>query len=170
MNPFRYCPSCRKSVKRGEEELLDCPCGFHFYLNPAPCSLAVLTNRKKEILFVVRGRAPRKGFLDLPGGFVGYGESIEQGVRRELREEIGVVPKVLRYIGSYPDRYLYRGIRYHVVSSAFWGVLTNEEVSRVGVADDISGVEWHPKTEIPTSRFAFKSMKKILDDFLSTRG
>ncbi len=170
MNPFRYCPSCRKLLKSVEERLLDCTCGFHFYLNPAPCSLAVLTNTKKQILFVVRGGAPRKGYLDFPGGFIEYNESIETGIRRELQEEIGVVPRILTYFTSYPDRYLYKGIQYNVVSSAFSGTLSTREVNKVRAADDISGYEWHHRTKLPIARFAFPSMKKILEDFLSTRG
>ncbi len=170
MKPFRYCPRCQKPLNVVEERLLDCSCGFHFYINPAPCSLAVLTNAHKEILFVVRGRAPRKGYLDLPGGFVEYQESAEQGIRRELTEEIGVVPNALQYFGSYPDRYLYNGIRYHVLSSAFSGILSAREAAQVRAADDISGYEWHPRIKLPMSRFAFPSMKKIFEDFLSTRG
>lgn len=170
MNPFRYCPSCRKPFTQKEKRLLDCSCGFHFYINPAPCSLTVLTNPQKEILFVIRGRAPRKGYLDLPGGFVEYAESIESGIVRELQEEIGVVPKSLTYFTSYPDRYLYRGINYHVVSSAFFGTLSAREVAQVRAADDISGYQWHSRTKLPTARFAFPSMNNILEDFLSTRG
>lgn len=151
------------------QRLLDCACGFHFYINPAPCAIAVLSNAKGEVLFVVRANFPRKGYLDLPGGFIKCNERGEEGIQRELREELGVVPGRLRYMGSYPDRYWYRGIRYHVMSLVYVGKFSAKEESSVCAADDVSGIEWHLMKKLPFNRFAFPSMKKIVNDFLATR-
>ena len=57
---------------------------------------------------VLLGRRGIEPFLDLwdtPGGFVEVGESLEECVRRELREEAGVEVEVGRLIASVPDTY-----------------------------------------------------------------
>lgn len=46
--------------------------------------------RKNQILLVLKTRGPYKGKFDLPGGALHHGESIEDALKRELKEEIGV--------------------------------------------------------------------------------
>lgn len=54
-----------------------------------------------RILLVRRGRPPFRGRWALPGGFVEVGETVEQAVVRELREETGLRPAGLRLLGVY---------------------------------------------------------------------
>ena len=58
------------------------------------------------LLLIERKNDPGKGLYDLPGGFVDYGETLEQGMKRELKEEIGIAPKNLKYYSSKPKQYL----------------------------------------------------------------
>jgi 8-oxo-dGTP diphosphatase len=46
--------------------------------------------RKDSVLLVKRGRQPAYGEWSLPGGLVEVGESLEEAVRREVREEVGL--------------------------------------------------------------------------------
>ncbi|WP_428245992.1 NUDIX hydrolase [Ferrovibrio sp.] len=43
-----------------------------------------------KVLMIRRGQPPRQGLWSLPGGGQILGETVEQGIRRELREETGV--------------------------------------------------------------------------------
>ena len=54
-------------------------------------------NADGELLVVTRNRDPAKGTWDLPGGFLDPGETYEQGLRRELREELNLDIFALRY-------------------------------------------------------------------------
>ena len=51
---------------------------------------------QREVLLVERGRNPLKGFWSLPGGLVETGETLEQAVAREVREETGLRVKPVR--------------------------------------------------------------------------
>lgn len=73
------------------------------------------------IVLIRRENSPYQGFYALPGGFVELGETVEEAVRREAREETGldIVPIKLVGVYSSPDR----DPRGHVVSVSYlaWG-------------------------------------------------
>ena len=77
---------------------------------------AVVLHREKLVL-VRRGKEPFKGSLALPGGFVEFGERLEDAVEREVKEETGLECEVQRMIGVYgdPDR----DPRGHTISVAY---------------------------------------------------
>lgn len=52
-----------------------------------------------RLLLIQRGNAPAKGQWSLPGGRIEPGESAEQAVAREVREETGLNVRVVRWIG-----------------------------------------------------------------------
>ena len=60
----------------------------------------MLVVRRDRVLLLERAHDPRMGFLDIPGGFVEAGESLEECVVREVEEEVGVRVQNLRYYGS----------------------------------------------------------------------
>lgn len=72
---------------------------------------------KKCVLLVQRRNPPFKGYWALPGGFVEYGETVEEAVKREVYEETGLETEVLKLIGVYSDPN--RDPRWHVISIAF---------------------------------------------------
>lgn len=52
---------------------------------------AILQIREK-VLLLERAVEPAEGMLDFPGGFIEPGESLEAGLVREIKEEIGLEP------------------------------------------------------------------------------
>ena len=100
----KYCPRCSAKINRQkvEDRLRDyCPsCKTVFYDNPLPVVSAVVPNQKREILLVLRDRDPYAGQWCLPSGFMELNETVEQAIKRELKEETGIKGKVLRLIDT----------------------------------------------------------------------
>lgn len=69
------------------------------------------------VVLVKRGREPYKGKWALPGGFVSYGEKVEDAAVREAREETGLNIKLIKLAGVYSDPK--RDPRGHAVSVCF---------------------------------------------------
>lgn len=105
---WNHCPSCGGALALHEQPDLYVACGgcgFRQYENPLPTTVVLPVDATGRLLLVQRGQEPRKGFWDTLGGFLEVGESAEHGAARELREEIGVSPARLDYVGSYPSTY-----------------------------------------------------------------
>lgn len=109
-SPFEYCPFDGSVLsQQAGTRLPVCPdCGFIDYGNPKPC-VAVLIERDDGILLARRGVDPAKGKWDIPGGFIDAGETSEQAVIREIREETGLELTDIRYVMSLADIYAPRG-------------------------------------------------------------
>src|SRR5512135_3908924 len=101
---FRFCPGCGKRRIEGfKKNGLRCKdCGFLYFHNCASAAAAIIET-EKGVVVTVRAEEPKSGFYDLPGGFVNYGESIEQALVREVREELNLEIVDLRYFGSFPN-------------------------------------------------------------------
>ncbi len=76
---------------------------------------------QKGIVLIKRDNPPYQGCYALPGGFVEVGETVEDAVRREAREETGLLIELQGLVGVYSDPG--RDPRGHVVSLAYlaWG-------------------------------------------------
>lgn len=70
-----------------------------------------------KLVAVIRRNPPFQGMPALPGGFVELGETVENAVVREVREETGLETHVVRLVGVYSDPK--RDPRGHTVSAAY---------------------------------------------------
>lgn len=98
----RYCGRCATpTLKVDHEFAMRCPkCGLLAYPRISP-AIMVLIHRGNELLLA---RSPRfaPGIYSALAGFVEPGETLEQAVHREVREEVGVEVRNLRYFRSQP--------------------------------------------------------------------
>jgi 8-oxo-dGTP diphosphatase len=69
------------------------------------------------VLLVKRSHEPFKNYWALPGGFVDFGERLEDAVVRETFEESGIKTKVKKIVGVYSDPK--RDPRGHVITICF---------------------------------------------------
>ena len=113
-NKFNMCPECgSKNIEWRNGKKWLCPdCGFDLYCNVAAAVGIVLYDDEYNVLFEVRAKEPRKGFLCLPGGFVDPDESAEDAVVRECHEELDAEVHGSKFLCSFPNTYEYKNIEY----------------------------------------------------------
>ncbi|MFD0986409.1 NUDIX domain-containing protein [Methyloligella solikamskensis] len=105
---------------------------------PALTTDCVILDAQGRVLLIRRGNPPYKGEYALPGGFVDIGETVEDGCRREVKEEVGLDVGPLTLIGVFSDPN--RDPRGHTVSAAFLTELADEATPVAG--DDAAAAEW----------------------------
>lgn len=116
---------------------------------------------------VKRARDPEKDKWDLPGGFVDTNESLEEALIREADEELKLelTKDQIRYFNSYPDRYLFQRVNYHVLSGVF--IVRIPDGVSLKPNDDISEAHYFPLDQLPFKEIAFESMKQAVQDFIA---
>src|SRR3989338_526892 len=153
---FRFCPKCGGHFKEKTDNFLRCDtCDLRYYINPRPCNAVIIENNKNEVMFIERKFDPKKGMLDLPGGFVDLNESFEDSVYREIKEELQVNITNLRYLGSYYDLYEYCDITYHTLCCVFSGSINNQQPIPT---DDVATIRYFSKDQIPFNKLAFDGL------------
>jgi 8-oxo-dGTP diphosphatase len=110
-------------------------------------------------VLLVRRRNPPPGWA-LPGGFVEYGETVEQAAAREALEETGLRVRLIRQFHVYSDPR--RDPRHHSISVVFLAEADGEPRG----SDDAAEARWFDVTELPAD-LAFdhgRILQDALDD------
>ena len=106
MKDLKFCPKCgNESLSWDGEKKWNCKdCDYVLFHNVAG-AVAVVIKCGDEILLTRRNQEPKKGKLDLAGGFVDPKESGEETCARELFEEmkINIDISKLKYLASLPN-------------------------------------------------------------------
>ena len=136
---------------------MECPkCGHHLksYKNPLP-TVDIIIETKDGIVLIERKNRPF-GWA-LPGGFVDYGESLEQAATREALEETGLQITLKQQLKTYsaPDR----DSRHHTISTVF--IATADGSPRAG--DDAAKADIFAQQNLP--RLVFDHAKILADYF-----
>jgi ADP-ribose pyrophosphatase YjhB (NUDIX family) len=112
--------------------------------------------RDGKALVTVRAGEPEKGRVDVPGGFVEVGEHPVEGLKREVREELGVEVEedpVLLATHTYgPD-----GI--WVLAISFLARMVDGEPSP---ADDVAEIRWISAEDIDDIDFAWEHDRRLV--------
>ena len=113
---------------------------------------------RRRLVFVRRRNEPRG--LALPGGFVDHGETVEDAVRREMREETGLELGDLRQFHVYSDPH--RDPRCHCVSVVF----TADGIGDPRAGDDAASITLAEPDTIPFAELVFDHAQ-IVRDYLA---
>lgn len=165
--PFQFCPSCGFEGFRLTDNRYNCDnCDFTYFINAATAVAGILVHNDK-LLFTVRGKAPGKGKLGLPGGFVDFHESLEQALIRETREELGVHVTNWQYLMSASNIYDYAGVRYHTCDGLFVAHL-DEKPEFTLQASEIDAVKWLQPEQVKLQDIAFPSLRQAVKLYLDS--
>ncbi len=158
---FRFCPRCgapRPAENAGRVPLRCAACGLVFFFNPTVAAAAWVSDPEGRVLCIRRAKEPAKGKLAVPGGFVDIGESAEQALRREVREEVGLELAGVAFLTSVPNLYEYREVTYPVVDLVFTAAAVDPAAARP--LDAVAGLEWLRPADIDPAELAFPSLRE----------
>lgn len=152
LSQFKYCPKCgSEHFNIHNEKSKQCTnCGFVYYFNPSSATVALILNKKNELLVCRRAKDPAKGTLDLPGGFIDMDETAEEGVAREVLEETGLKVKEAIYRFTLPNIYVYSGFPVHTLDMFF--LCKVEDTSHIAAMDDAADAFFIPGCRDPSRR------------------
>lgn len=165
---LRHCPYCgSEPFEWSGSNYAQCGnCQKRLYLNAAAATLALIEDGKGNILCTKRAYNPGKGMLDLPGGFADPGETYEEAMAREIKEELGWEVTRMSYFCSRPNLYPYRGMIYSTMDTAF---IVQANVNQAIRKDhEILSAEFKPIAEIDPNDFAFVSIREIFIHYRNT--
>lgn len=162
---FRYCPACGSTRFREHDfKSKRCDdCGFTYYHNASAATVAVVIDGAQRLLVARRALNPAAGTLDLPGGFVDAGETLEACLQRELVEETGVAFPLERYLFSLPNTYPYSGFEVHTTDAFF---LCRADGQCVQAADDVAALQWVPLRSVQAEAFGLSSVRAGVERLL----
>ena len=144
------------------KEGINCPkCGslVHRYRNPIPTVDIIIQLNDKGIILI--GRAKEPFGWAIPGGFVDYGESLEDAARREALEETSLEVELLGQLGAYSSPG--RDPRQHTISVVFVARASGKPEAR----DDALELGVFTRENLP-SPLAFDHAQ-ILTDYFSRK-
>ena len=175
LQKFAFCPVCgsKHFVVNNFKSKRCQDCGFTYYANPCSATAAFIVNDNDEMLVVRRAKEPAKGTLDLPGGFVDMYETVEEGMRREIKEETGLDVQDIRYLFSSPNVYEYSGMGIHTLDMDFLVCVHGDPdilKTTIRAADDAAEALWIPVSEINPDEFGLTSIRNAVIRFCKERG
>ena len=121
---------------------------------------AIIRNDDGKILFTIRKHAPSAGMLDLPGGFVDLGETAENALVREIKEELNLKINKSEFAGTFTNKYVYAGIEYQTLDLVF--NCSVESFEGMQVADDVSDYVFRHASSVKEEEIGLDSIKRIV--------
>jgi mutator protein MutT len=113
---------------------------------PIPAVGAVVL-KNADVLLVTRGKDPGRGQWSIPGGAIQVGETMEQAVVREIREEVGILIEPVALVETL-DRIIHdeKGmVRYHYVLLDF---LCTYRSGNLSASSDVTEAQWVKKADL----------------------
>jgi len=106
---------------------------------------AIIFDQDERVLLIQRGKPPASGFWHVPGGKLEAGESLVEGVRREVKEETGLDVDVGPIMAVVERRQ--EGFHYVIID--FLAQLADpNQTHHLIAADDASDARWLAEDEL----------------------
>ncbi len=139
------CPKCKTEIE--------------VYRNPIP-TVDIIIELESERVVLIKRKNPPAGWA-IPGGFVDYGESLEEAALREAKEETNLDVVLVRQFHTYSDPS--RDPRHHSISTVY--IAKGEGILEAG--DDAAGIGAFTEANLP-QEIAFDH-RTILEDYFKVK-
>jgi NAD+ diphosphatase len=155
----QYCGKCGgKTVSVEHEHAMKCPaCGTSSYPRIAPAVITAIL--KGNQILLAHARHFQGNMYSLIAGFVEPGETLEDCVQREIREEVGLKVTNIRYFGSQ---------QWPFPHSLMIGFIADYESGEIAVdGEEIVAAEWFDADHLPVIPSHVSIARKIIDWYVS---
>jgi NAD+ diphosphatase len=151
----RFCGRCgTATVLSTKERSMTCPaCGLSAYPRIAP-AIIVLVRRGDQALLARNAKFPG-AFYSTLAGFSDIGESLEETLAREVREEVGIEVRDIRYFGSQPWPFP------HSLMIGFTAQWASGEIRVDG--EEIADAQWFSWSELPPIPPPISIARRLID-------
>jgi len=158
----RFCGRCGTRNEESSSELARrCPQCDHTLFPRISPAVIVLVRRGDEVL-LGRGNHLPPGLYSTLAGFVEPGETLEESVRREIREEVGIELADIRYFGSQP---------WPFPDSLMIGFMADFGGGELQVDPaELAEAHWCALDELPPVPPAFSIARSLIDAWVRERG
>jgi 8-oxo-dGTP diphosphatase len=121
---------------------------------------AIIPFPPDKILLIKRATVPFKGYWALPGGRLDPGETVEQTIVREVKEETGLDVAVICKVGEYHEQGVQGGVEYDYYPACFLVKIVGGEIRRQ--ESEIEEIQLFSLSRLP-SVLAFEHAAMIKD-------
>ena len=139
------CPKCQEKIE--------------IYWNPIPTVDILIHVESRKGVVLIKRKNPPSGWA-IPGGFVDYGESLEEAARREAKEETNLDVKLIRQFHTYSDPA--RDPRHHTISTVY----VAKGKGKLQAGDDALEIGLFAESDLP-DEIAFDHRAILYDYFRS---
>jgi NAD+ diphosphatase len=164
---FAYCPRCGSNhIDAHEVNAIKCKsCHFVYFFNASGAVIGIIVNAQGELLVTKRAFEPFKGKLDLPGGFIMPGESAEEALKREVREELNIEITSMKYCFTLPNKYPWSGMYVYTIDLVFEA--TVENFNPISAFDDVESFCFMKPSNIEPGAFGIESVRIAVTHYLN---
>ncbi len=154
----RFCSRCGgKMIHSDKERMLFCgTCGFQVYPTLSPSVIVGVYDKDRLLLTKYKGR--EHGRYALVAGFSEIGESFEQTVRREVKEEVGLKVKNLKFYKSQPWPFS------DAMLAGFFAELDGDDTITLQ-EDELSVGVWMNREDIPPAEETISLTSEMIEAF-----
>lgn len=172
MHAAAFCPRCGAALAErvpsddSRVRKVCTRCAYVVYVNPK-IAAGTIPLRDGRIAMIRRGIEPSIGLWSWPCGYVEIDETIEEGARRETREESGLVVTLGPMLGaySYPVRAGDAPGPTNGIIVASWATAGVE--GELVAGDDAADAAWFDPFALDWDTLAFDSTRRALRDLLA---
>ncbi len=159
----RFCGRCgAETVASASERSRTCPrCGLQHFPRLSPAVIVLIEDEDGRVLLA---RSPHfaAGVYSTLAGFVEPGESLEDTVAREIREEVGVEVRNVRYFGSQP---------WPFPNSLMIGFKADYAGGEIRMdPTEIEDARWFTPDDLPLLPSKLSIARALVDDYLARHG